>query len=243
MKFVILCALLIIPSGLLAETLEFVFSDFPPFEYIENGSATGINIEILEEACSRLHVTPVFRQLPWKRALAQVKHGNADAIFSLFKNDDRLKDYNYPDENINRVKMVLITHKENNIEIKSLEDLRGKTVGVYRGSSYGKTFDDDNLIIKDAVSSNDILLRKQALGRTQVIILDELVAKFWCKQLNMENKFKILPYIVTTNPTYVAFSKVKEKKTKKSWSQKFSKILREMKCDGFIDGLYKKNAF
>ena len=71
----------------MAETLEFVFSDFPPFEYIENGSSVGINKEIIEEACRRLDVTPVFRQLPWKRALEYVKEGSADAVFSLFKND------------------------------------------------------------------------------------------------------------------------------------------------------------
>jgi len=100
-----------------AETLEFVFSDFPPFEYVEGRSVKGINKEILEEACQRLNVTPVFLKLPWKRALAHVKHGNGDAIFSLFKNEERLKYYNYPDENLNNVKMVLKTNKKSKIKI------------------------------------------------------------------------------------------------------------------------------
>ena len=133
--------LLSFASFSMAETLEFVFSDFPPFEYMENGSAAGINKEIVQEACRRLDMTPVFIQLPWKRALEYAKDGSADGVFSLFKNDERVQYYNFPEENINTVKMVLITNRENDIEIKSLEDLKGKVVGVYLGSSYGEQFD------------------------------------------------------------------------------------------------------
>jgi len=44
-------------------------------------------------------------------------------------------------------------------------------------------------------------------------------------------------------PTYVAFSKAKEKRTKKDWSTKFSSILKEMKNDGFIEALDNKYRF
>lgn len=155
--------------ALKAETLEFVFSDFPPFEYVEGRSVKGINKEMLEEACLRLNITPVFLKLPWKRALAYVKHGNGDAIFSLFKNEERLKYYNYPDENLNNVKMVLI--------------------------------------------------------------------------MNKESEIKTLSYVITMKPTYVAFSKAKEKRTKKDWSIQFSSILKEMKNDGFIEALDSKYRF
>ena len=235
--------LLIFPSVIMAETLEFVFSDFPPFEYLEDGSAAGMNKEILEEACKRLHITPVFRQLPWKRALEYVKHGDSDAIFSLFKNDERLKYYNYPDENINTVKMVIITTKKSDINVTTLEDLRGKIVGVYLGSSYGKKFDTSDWIIKEAVTSNEELLKKQAVGRTDVIVMDERVAKYWCKKLDMEDKFKTLAYVITTNPTYVAFSKKRRELTKKDFARRFSVVLKEMKNDGFIETLEKKYAF
>ncbi len=75
--------------ALKAETLEFVFSDFPPFEYGEGRSVKGINKEMLEEACQRLNITPVFLKLPWKRALAYVKHGKGDAIFDNPVGDGR----------------------------------------------------------------------------------------------------------------------------------------------------------
>lgn len=202
-----------------------------------------MNKEIIEEACRRLQITPLFRKLPWKRAMEYVKIGKADAVFSIFKNNNRLKYYNYPDININRVKMVLITLKTNNIRITKLGDLRGKTVGVYLGSSYGKQFDNSDWIIKEAVVSNEALIKKQFYSRTDVMVMDECVAKYWCQKLNMKEKFKTLSYVVTTSPTYIAFSKIKSRLTGKNPAQQFSMVLKEMKQDGFINAVKKKYTF
>ena len=226
-----------------AETLEFVFSDFPPFEYTENGASTGINKEIIEEACSRLDLTPVFIQLPWKRALQYAKEGSANAVFSLFKNDERMRYYNFPEENINTVRMVLITNRESNIEINSIEDMKGKRVGIYLGSSYGEKFDATDQILKDPATTNESLLRKQAVKRTDFAIIDERVAKYWCKQIGMEDTFRILNYIVTEKKTYVAFSKATEKVNGKNIASKFSAVLKEMKAEGIIEEINAKYLF
>lgn len=244
MKYLAIVMLLImVPAIVVADSLEFVFSDFPPFEYIEEDVATGMNIEILVEACRRLNVKPKFRQLPWKRALRNVKFGDADAIFSLFKTRERMKYYNYPDEHMNAVNMILITNSDNKISVKDLKDLRGKRVGVYLGSSYGEEFDNSDWITKDWISNNESLLRKQAAGRTDVSVVDERVAKYWSKKLDLEDEFRILKYVVTTNPTYVAFSKIKAKKSGADWAPKFSETLKDMKKDGFVTGLQKKYSF
>lgn len=242
MKFCTLLVLILsFASFSTAETLEFVFSDFPPFEYTENGTVAGGNKEIIEEACRRLDITPVFTQLPWKRALKYAREGRVDAIFSLFKNNERVQYYNFPEENINTVKMVLITNRENDIEIESMEDLKGVVVGVYLGSSYGEKFDTAEWISKSSAATNESLLRKQVANRTDVVVIDERVAKYWCKKIGAENKFKTLSFTVIEKPTYVAFSKVKE--NGKNISQKFSEVLKKMKNEGFMEVVNKKYMF
>ena len=234
---------LTITTVCMAETLEFVFSDFPPFECIENGFPAGINKEIIEEACRRLDITPVFRQLPWKRALLYAKEGKADAVFSLFINDERIRYYSFPEENINTVRMVLITDRESTIEINKLEDLKGKKTGVYLGSSYGDKFDRADWIIKEPAHTNDSLLRKQDAGRTDVAVIDERVAEYWCRKIGMEDRFRILRFIVTENPTYVAFSKAKGEKNGKNLADRFSVVFKEMKNEHFIEKINKKYMF
>lgn len=235
--------LLSFTSSSMGETLEFVFSDFPPFEYTENGSPTGINTDIIEEACNRLDVTPVFIKLPWKRALEYAKKGRADAVFSLFKNDERNRYYNFTKENINKVRMVVITNRESNIKINSMEDMNGKRVGVYLGSSYGERFDGSDQIEKDPATTNESLLRMLAAKRTDVAIMDERVAKYWCKKIAMENRFKILNYIVTQKNTFIAFSKAKNKMNGKNLADRFSTVLKEMKAEGFIDKINATYSF
>lgn len=223
-----------LPSSAVAGSLRFVYSNFPPFEYKEDNAAEGINVEIIKEACRRLGVSPVFEQLPWKRALSCARTGDADAVFSLFKNKDRIRHYDYPKENINTVKMVLIANMESDIRITSLEDLRRKTVGVYHGSSYGEHFDQAGWIRKEPAHSNRSLLRKQSLGRTDVTVMDERVARYWSRKIGRGNRFKTLDYTVTFNPTYVAFSKAKREQTGVHWAKKFSVVLKEMKTEGLF---------
>jgi len=223
-----------------AETLTFTFSDFPPFEYTEKDLFVGINTEIIKEACKRLHIKPVFIELPWKRALKNTKRGKADAVFSLFKNAERVKHYSFPEENLNTVRMVLVTNRESGVKINTLGDLRGKRVGIFLGSSYGAAFDNDKSIIKEAAPTNESLIRMQAAGRIDITVIDERVVKFWSKKIGMEDTFKILDFIVTENPTYVAFSKAKGNK---NWAAMFSGVLKEMKNDGFIEEINKKYAF
>lgn len=240
--FLILIFIVYTPS-IKGDTLKFVFSDFPPFEYVDDDDAVGMNVEIIKEVCRRLNITPIFEQLPWKRALEEVKVGEADAIFSLFKNDERLKYYNYPEEKINSVKMVLITNIENEFSVANIEDLKEKRVGTYLGSSYGEKFDECRWVIRDDSPTYEGLVRKQAIGRTEVSIIDERVAKYWSDKLNLKGKFRRLQYIVSTNPTYVAFSKIKSTKNGRDWSQKFSVILKKMERDGFIKSLEERYSF
>jgi polar amino acid transport system substrate-binding protein len=167
----------------------------------------GINIETITEVCRRLNITPIFKQLPWKRALHNTQNGENEAIFSLFINEDRKKYFDYPSESINDVKMVLATNKDNPVVIKSITDLEGYRIGVYHGSSYGLEFDNADYFLKEPASTNESLVLKQSMGRTDFIVIDERVAKYWTKKLNLDNKLRILDFVVIDNPTYIAFSK------------------------------------
>ncbi len=72
-----------------AETKTFVFSEFYPYEYMDKDKAKGINIYLITQVCKQMGISPVFYELPWKRALRNVQTGDADAVFSLFKTDER----------------------------------------------------------------------------------------------------------------------------------------------------------
>lgn len=117
----------------------FSYDNKPPLAWLEDGQPKGIYIDILHQIEKRTGLTFEISLLPWKRAymLAQDSKGG---IFGLSKNKDRLRifDYSallYVDE------MRLVVLRGHEFDYNSVEDLRGKTVGVTRGASYGDVFD------------------------------------------------------------------------------------------------------
>ena len=215
--------LLLLPAAV-AEEKIFVFSEFCPYEYMEKGEADGINIYLIKQVCSRMGIEPVFRELPWKRALRNAETGDADAVFSLFKTDEREKLYNYTDNNLNTVKMVLFTNSDRELKIESMQDLKGFNIGVYRGSSYGYVFDTSFIFTRDVANSNENIIKKQLNRRTDAFVMDENVAEFWLEKLNCTDLIKPVNFTIFESKTYIAFSKLSDNNIKL-----FSSLLAEEK--------------
>ena len=190
-----------------SEEMTFVFSEFRPYEYTEKGNAKGINIDLIKKVCTEMGIIPVFKELPWKRALDYAKSGKADAVFSLFRTGEREKIYMFPEQSLNTVKMALYKGRKNNLQITKLDDLNGLNVGVYRGSSYGPLFDRAEGFNKDAANTNRQLLYKQVKEKTDCFIMDEAVADYWISTLGYSDLIKPLDFIVYSQETFIAFNK------------------------------------
>lgn len=189
-----------------AETIVLVFDSLPPYEYLENGVAKGLNVDIIKSVCKKLGVTPVFREYPWSRAMHMVKNGEADAIFSLYKTKEREEFLLYPTLPLNDETNVIIVPKESTLRAGSLDDMKKWRVGVVQDYSYGEKFDNYAAIFKEASTDNEQLLRKLEGGRLDAVIINKKV--FF--NLKADEKFKII-YTVNTEALYIAFSKKSKK--------------------------------
>ncbi len=67
--------------------LRFSSNHWPPWIIIEEKKnqvkITGIDIEIIQELASRLHLTLKSNTCPWKRCLEQMKYGKTDILNSV----------------------------------------------------------------------------------------------------------------------------------------------------------------
>lgn len=185
-----------------AETVVFVFDSLPPYEYLENGVAKGLNVDIIRSVCKKIGVTPVFREYPWSRAMHMVKNGEVDAIFSLYKTKEREEFLLFPTHPLNDETNVIIVPKESVLRAGSLDDMKKWRVGVVQDYSYGEKFDNYAAIYKEASTDNEQLLRKLEGGRLDAVVINKKV--FF--SLKADEKFKII-YTVNTEALYVAFSK------------------------------------
>ena len=237
-KYIIIVLLLFIPMALQAEELVFVCELYPPYEYMDKGQLQGFEIYVIKEVCKRMQVDPAFRVYPWNRALYMVKTGHADAIFSLFKNSERLEFLYYPAQNISYEHNIIIARKEWTRNISKISDLNGLSVGVIAGYSYGKEFDEYNDMNKEACQNPENLLEKLKGKRMDVAVINDFVFRDLRRKLGYGVDFKIL-CTISTEPLYVAFSKAKGPHLKEL-SRSFGDALHEIKNDGTYRDILKK---
>lgn len=220
-----------------ADKLVFVTSAQPPYVMSENGQPAGLDIDIIRELCRRLGVEAEIQVLPWKRALYHTEKGEADAIFAPRHTEERAKFLYYPSEPFILERTVILAPKGSGIKINSIDDLKGKVVGVVRGYSYDPKFDTEKGIEKVECNDDEELVKIFAKGRISLAAgSDEGTMKYLCKKAGFEAE---TVYVLNDAPTYIAFSKAKGEKGK-ALTEKFSQALGQLKNDGFFKKIESK---
>ncbi|WP_147819436.1 substrate-binding periplasmic protein [Salidesulfovibrio onnuriiensis] len=201
--------LLAVPAGAAMaaeETLTIVFEEYPPYEYLEGETPRGINIEIIREAFSRMGVRPVFRTMPWKRGLYELKNGTIAALASGFRTPDREKFAYFPHHYLSLEVNSIFVCREGSIRVDSLKDLRGKTVGVVREYAYGTEFDTLTGMLLDPVNNNTLLVGKLADRRVDAIAGNLRVIEYLAERLGVEERIRPA-YNLSSEPLYLFFSR------------------------------------
>lgn len=243
-----LVALLLVASSALAQTpgaiqkpttrtgeLLFVFEPYPPYIRYEDGRLTGSNVEILREACRRLGLAPVFKKVPWKRAMDEVKTGYAQAVFSLFMTAERETFLAFPEVPLAHETNILVTRSGADLAVSSLEDLEGLKIGVVEDYAYGDPFDALPLT-RETSHDNEMLLRKLEYGRTDLAVINERVFRYLVRKLAMEGLFRQLDYVVSSEPLYVAFSKTSGN-AGDPLAARFSEVLAQLEDEGVLEAM------
>jgi polar amino acid transport system substrate-binding protein len=85
------------------------------------------------------------RRYPWKRALENTKNGEG-IIFGISKTPERLQKFIFS-EPVFTDQIWLVTRCDSVFEFKKLQDLKGKTIGIVRGASFGDEFDQQSNVL------------------------------------------------------------------------------------------------
>ena len=143
----IVCLLLAAASRPLAasSTVELVGDPWPPYvtgslgEYADGGVA----VKIIERVFAEIDGAEVqFPLIPWKRALLEVERGSRDGIPALLKTPEREAYMDYTAPLVTGQNLVWSVADDGAaFEWTSIDDLKGRKVGVVTGYSNGDRMD------------------------------------------------------------------------------------------------------
>lgn len=112
-----------------------IMGTYAPYNYIgKNKEYTGFDVDIAKELAKRLDVKAKFVAQDFSGLIPGLQKGKFDALVSQVTiTDERKKAIDFSDPYItNEVKVIV---KESNSDIKSVEDFKGKTIGVGLGTN------------------------------------------------------------------------------------------------------------
>ncbi|WP_238649899.1 amino acid ABC transporter substrate-binding protein [Paenibacillus piscarius] len=198
---------------------------YAPFTYHEaDGMLTGFDVEIAEEVAKRLGVTPEFIETQWDGIFAGMVAKRFDVIFNEVSiTDERKEKYDFSDPYI--VSKAVLIVPEDNQDIKSFADLKGKKAGQSLTSNLGQIATDNGAEIVSIEGFNqaiDLLLS----GRIDATVNDGL-SYLDLKKQRPDVKIKQVDEIDEGSHSAAVFLK-----GNKELVQAVNKALAAMKSDG-----------
>ena len=210
---------------------------FPPLGYRDdNNEIVGYDIDLAKEVAKRLGVEFKAQPIDWDAKEMELETGKIDCIWNGFTiTEDRINALSFSAAYLNN-DQVLVVRADSGI--KSLSDMKGKTVGIQSGSSAQEAVDDNpafsssigNLIMfKDNITAlNDL-----DIGGVDGVVMDSVVANYSIAQT--KKPFVVLSESLANEGYGIGFRKSEPELRDEVWS-----ILKAMQADGTVASIGKK---
>ncbi|MBW4934612.1 substrate-binding periplasmic protein [Marinobacter sp. F4206] len=161
-----------------APVLEVVTTEYPPFEYLENGTLRGQDVATVRAVVERMGYAPRFRILPWARAELMVRNGTADLLFSLTASPQRERYYLFTDP-ISTARDVFYARKDTDLSWSEFDDLANLRLGISASYSYDPAFMD--WLAQDQAEVRTMRQEQPDLAGLRMVALDRMDL-FICEQ-------------------------------------------------------------
>lgn len=155
-------------------------AEFPPYEYYQGDTVVGIDAEIAKAIADEMGCELVIEDMAFDSIIAAVQSGKADfGAAGMTVNDERKQSVSFTDTYAHASQVIIVNMDS---EIKTPDDLVGKTVGVQLGTT-GDIYSSD---IEDATIEryNKGFEAVQALtqGKIDAVIIDREPAKVFVSE-------------------------------------------------------------
>ena len=209
-------------------------AEFKPYEYIENNQIVGIDMDIMQAICDELGMNLVIENMAFDSILPAIQSGKASVgAAGMTVTEDRKKNVDFSDSYTTSKQVIIVNDEKSSAAdntIKSVDDLKGKNIGVQLGTT-GDTFATD--YEKDGTANLERYTKAadaiQALNQNKIdcVIIDEQPAlSFIAVNKNLailEEEFAVEEYALCV------------KKGNSELLNNINEALKKLKADGTID--------
>ncbi|GEM_PF-4107507 len=213
------------------------------FEY-RDGVPSGFFAEVLKEALAGAGWGIEFRVRPWARCFEEVRNGETDGLFSIYRVAERDRTFLFSNVPLFVAEERFYVAKGHGFDARHWsEALKGKRIGLLNGSYHGEAFaqaEAQHLFASiERVNTTESLVEMAAAGRIDAIFSTNELMEHAEKATGMGAAIERVEPAVELMPTFLAFTR---KRDMTAIRDAFDASLRKMKEDGRYEKLLKRYA-
>lgn len=208
--------------------------DYPPFEYTnDKNEIVGFDIDLSNAIAEKLGAKTEIVTVPFDGIVQGLKSNKFDMVASGFTvTEKRQNEVLFTDNYLNSGQYIVL-NTENN-DIKTVEDLKGKTIGVGIGTTSADAAKKIEGVkeVKEYNKTPEGLLDLKN-KRIDAVVVDKPVCDYYLDK--DKGSYKKIDANIEEEPIALAF-----KKEDTQIQQEVNKILKELKEDGTLSKLSEK---
>lgn len=222
------------------------WNDDPPYSMrLPDGRVSGWSVELTQVVLQRMGCQVVLEEMPFARALAELKSGNLDMLDGAFPLPER-QAYAHFAKPVARSRNLVFIRRSDlpRFQARSLEELHaagwqfGAQLGVVYGPAYAALQQDSGFRSKvQLVPRRNSLWQMLARGRVDLVIADELSAAHELAAARLTERVVATPLVVSDAPAAMAFSKAS---TDEAFVRRYEATLQAMQADGSYQQLRQR---
>lgn len=207
---------------------------YSPYFYLDdNGSFTGVDVEIATEACHRLDMTPKFKRIDWQDKDDKLSGGAVDCLWGSFSMNGREDQYAWAGPYMYSRQSVAVDASS---DIYALSDLTDKRIAVQNSSMPENLFISDsipNVSVRKVYSFTTVSTAFAALRKGYVDACAAHEAALRDEMSHIDGEYRILDAYLIKSELGVAF----DKDTGTEQAKKLTAVLDEMREDGTMKNI------
>lgn len=210
--------------------------EFPPFEYMDdNGEVAGIDVDIINAVMAIVDpgAKVDIEVMAFDALIPSLTTGKIDiAIAGMSATDERRVSVDFTDAYFKATQAILVA--ADNEEIKTVDDLAGKKIGVQMGTT-GDLYVTDNVdaAAVDRYDKGLDAVQDVVAGRLDAVVIDNAPAAAFVQ--STEGKTKVVAAIETDEVYAIALPKGSDE-----LCAAMNEALAQLTADGTIDAIVTK---
>ncbi|NLL53304.1 MAG: transporter substrate-binding domain-containing protein, partial [Peptococcaceae bacterium] len=209
--FILLLLTLFLPFSALAvnaddpDTLVLLGNEnLPPIVYNDNEIAKGVAVDIAMAIGDKIGYNVIVLAVNWEQAQSMVLNGYADGLLHINPSPERNQLYDFSSPLLKSDFSIFV--QDNNVTLRSIDDLRGKKVGVEPGGYPITSLREYEGIDIEMIYEWETSFKNLSAGDLDAIIVDRWIGEYELAQS------RILGVKIVENPIETQFSRIAVRK-------------------------------